>query len=58
MSDIYKVAYLQIIDVLDKDYTHSMESFKSEPFLVSIHTSELQIIKNMVEKFEDAEEND
>lgn len=58
MADIYKVAYNQLVDILDKDYQRLKKLNIDDPYDVCITVDQLNIIKNMVKELEDAEDND
>jgi|GEM_PF-3539073 len=58
MADIYKAAYNQLVDILDKDYQRLKKLNIDDPYDVCITVDQLNIIKNMVKELEDAEDND
>lgn len=58
MADIYKAAYNQLVDILDKDYQRLKKLDIADPYDVCITVDQLNIIKNMVKAIEDAEDND
>lgn len=58
MADIYKAAYKQLVDILDKDYQRLKKLNIDDPYDVCITVDQLNIIKNMVKELEDAEDND
>ena len=59
MADIYKAAYNQLVDILDKDYKRLTDHLHIEdPYDVSITVDQLNVIKNMVKAIEESEDND
>ena len=58
MADIYKAAYNQLVDILDKDYQRLKKLNIDDPYDVCITVDQLNIIKNMVKELDDAEDND
>lgn len=58
MADIYKAAYNQLVDILDKDYQRLKKLNIDDPYDVCITVDQLNIIKNMVKELKDAEDND
>lgn len=58
MADIYKAAYNQLVDILDKDYQRLKKLNIDDPYDVCITVDQLNIIKNMVKELEDTEDND
>ena len=58
MTDIYKAAYNQLVDILDKDYQRLTNLGINDPYDVSVSVDQLNVIKNMVKAIEDSEGND
>jgi hypothetical protein len=57
MANIYKSAYNELIDILERDYQSFTKDGK-DPYCVCIPCNQLKTIENMVKSFEDAEDND